>query len=560
MDSHSISDTIRQYLALILHWAWLLVLATVVAGLTAYFVSTRMTPVYQASATLMVNVAPSNQTTSYNSVLTSNLMTQTYAQMMIKEPVLQGVIDRLELKYIDVAQLRKQITVKPSLNTQLIVINAQDTSPQRAADIANTLGTVFAEINHSIEADRYSASKANIKGQLDQFSQQINTTQANISKLGSTSTDQAEHDRLSVELSQYQQTYNNLLQSYQQVLLAEAQSTSSIVSIEAASPEYIPVKPRTLLNTGIAGLLGLMLAVTFIFVLDAMDDTLRSPDDVTKVLGVPVLGVIAAHQTASDMPIASTEPRSPVSEAFRSLRTNIQFASVDRPLHTLLVTSPSPEDGKSTVSANLAVIQAQNGRKVVLLEADLRRPKVHKMLNLSNREGTSALFVDQEVNLNGQLQSTDVPDLFAITSGALPPNPAELLGSEKMSKILSKVGEIADLVILDSPPVMAVTDSSVLAPRVDGVLIVMQPGKTKLAASKQAIEQLKRAGANVIGVVLNNVEISRSSYKYAYYRGYYYTYHKYYGDTKKMNEPQENRPKTRKILGLFASKKSENSR
>jgi succinoglycan biosynthesis transport protein ExoP len=554
MENRSISESVRQYLGLAWHWAWLLMLACAAASITAYAISKHMTPIYQASATLMVNVAPSTQTTSYNSVLTSNLMTQTYAQMMTKEPVLQGVIEKLGLKGINVTQLGKQITVKPSLNTQLIVIEAQDTNPQRAADIANTLGEVFADINHSIESARYSTSKANLKGQLDQLNQQISDTRDSISKLGSSTADQSEHDRLSAELTQYQQTYTNLLQSYEQVLLAEAQSTSSIVSIEAATPDYVPVKPRTLLNTGIAGLLALMLAVAFIVIIDALDDTLRNPDDVTKVLGVPLLGVIASHQSPGDIPITVSEPRSPVAEAFRSLRTNIQFASVDRPLHTLLVTSPSPEDGKSTISSNLAVILAQNGRKVILLEADLRRPRVHTMMNLPNRVGTSALFVDQEVNLNGQLQGTDVPDLYVITSGSLPPNPAELLGSEKMAVILKKVSESADLVILDSPPILAVTDSSVLAPRVDGVLIVMQPGKTKLAAGKQAIDQLKRVGANVIGVVLNNVEISRSGYKYAYYQGYYYNYHKYYSDSDKANEALQNHRKGRKILGLFSTK------
>jgi non-specific protein-tyrosine kinase len=306
-----------------------------------------------------------------------------------------------------------------------------------------------------------------------------------------------------------------------------------------------------------AALLALLVTTAIILVVDAMDDTLRSPEDVTKLLGMPLLGIIARHQSPSGMLITSAEPRSPVSEAFRSLRTNIQFASVDHPLRTLLVTSPSPEDGKSTVSSNLAVTQAQNGRKVILFEADLRRPKVHKMLNLPNRQGTSGLFVDQEINLNGQVQSTDIPELYAVTSGALPPNPAELLGSEKMATILNKVGETADMVILDSPPIMAVTDSSVLATRVDGVLLVMQPGKTKLAAGKQAIDQLKRVGANVIGVVVNNVDISRRNYKYAYYRGYYYTYHKYYGDSKHKTRSQGNQGKEKKILGLFGSKDQE---
>jgi capsular exopolysaccharide synthesis family protein len=554
MDNHPISETIRQYMGLAWHWAWLLILATVVAGVTAFIVSKRITPVYQASATLLVNEAPANKAADYNSVMTSNLLTQTYSQMMVKVPVLNGVIDELSLKNITADQLEKSVSVQPVRDTQLIMIKVEDPSPQRAADVANRLGVVFANINRSIEADRYTSAQKGLQVRLDQLSLQITDTEKSIAGLGTSAPDLAKRDQLTASLSQDQANYNNTMQSYQQVLLTIAQSTSSVVYIEAATPPAVPIRPRTLLNTGIAALLGLMLSIAFVFIVDALDDTLRSPEDVTKVLGVPVLGVIASHQSPTDMPITASEPRSPVAEAFRSLRTNIQFASVDHPLHTLLVTSPSPEDGKSTISSNLAVILAQNGRKVVLFEADLRRPKVHKMMNLPNREGTSALFVDQEVNLNGQLQTSEVPDLYVITSGTLPPNPAELLGSEKMARILEKISETADLVILDSPPVLVVTDSSVLAPRVDGVLIVMQPGKTKLAAGKHAVDQLKRVGANVIGVVLNNVEISRSSYKYAYYRGYYYNYHKYYSDQDKAGETKENHSKGKKILGLFGSK------
>jgi non-specific protein-tyrosine kinase len=216
------------------------------------------------------------------------------------------------------------------------------------------------------------------------------------------------------------------------------------------------------------------------------------------------------------------------------LRTNIQFASVDIPLRTLLITSPSPQDGKSTVAVNLGASLAQSGYKVGLVDADLRRPQIHKRLALSNREGISGMFVQDQIVLNGALRETSVENLYALTSGALPPNPAELLGSDKMSEILQKVGEKTDIILLDTPPVMAVTDSAVLAPQVDGVLLVVKPGSTKLAACRQAIDQLQRVGANILGVVLNDVEMNRSRYRY--YRGYYYTYYdKYYNNGNESN-------------------------
>jgi non-specific protein-tyrosine kinase len=256
--------------------------------------------------------------------------------------------------------------------------------------------------------------------------------------------------------------------------------------------------------------------------IEALDDTLRDPEEASRQLGVPILGFIARYTIPDEPPITLAEPRAPVAEAFRALRTNIQFASVDRSLHSLLVTSPSPADGKSTVVANLGVVMAQGGRSCVLIDSDLRRPRIHKLFRISNRRGISELFVQSEINLNGSIQKTEVPNLYVLTSGSLPPNPSELLGSEKMLDIIHQIEGQSDLIIVDSPPVLAVTDASVLAPRMDGVLLVVKPGVTKFMAVKQAVEQLRRVGANVIGIVLNEVEFKRSRY---YYKSYYYTYY-----------------------------------
>ncbi len=364
--------------------------------------------------------------------------------------------------------------------------------------------------------------------QLDQLETQIEVASSKLANLDDTTENKAERDRLETTIAQYRQTYAYMLQSYEQVLLVEAQTTSNIVSVEPAVPPIVPIRPRTMANTLIAGAVGLLLAIGAVLLIEAMDDTL-SPDDITRQLKLPVLGIITRHNVG-EKPVTSTQPRSPVSEAFRSLRTNIQFASVDRPIRTLLVTSPSPEDGKSTVAANLAVILAQSGREVALVDADLRRPRVHKVFGLSNRQGISGLFVQPKLVINGTMQSTQVPGLSAITSGELPPNPAELLGSEKMFEILQNLLEEKDVLVIDTPPVMAVTDAAVLAPRVDGVIMVVKPGTTKFMACRQAVDQLEQVGARILGLVLNNVEIKRSGYKYAYYRGYYATYHRYYGN------------------------------
>jgi non-specific protein-tyrosine kinase len=492
---------------------------------------------------VLIDEAPNNQAADYNAILTNERQAKTYAQMMTTRPVLEGVIQKLDLR-LEVAALQDAIIVQPVLDTQLIQVAVENTNPHVAALVANTLVAEFIEQNLAEQAARLEASREKYEAELARMDQQIRETNTELDKLEVGSDHQSERDRLKAALSQHRSTYTSLLQGYEQVRMAEAQSTSTIVQKEQAVPPPQPIRPRVLLNTILASIAGLILAVVIIILAEALNDTLRDPDDVSRLLGLPVLGLVARHKI-NGKPVAVELPRSPVTESFRSLRTNIQFASLDRPLRTLLVTSPSPEVGKSTVAANLAVVLAQSGSRVVLMDADLRRPKIHRLLNLLNRDGLSSLFLKLRqtkggsVDLSLHLKLTEVPGLQVITSGGLPPNPAELLGSEHLHSILTHLADVADIVVIDSPPVLAVTDAAVLAPRVDGVLLVVKPGVTKLAACKQAVEQLRRVGANVLGVVLNEVELKRSYYFNYRYKSYSYPYGNQYEDATNLGSGKQ---------------------
>jgi non-specific protein-tyrosine kinase len=270
----------------------------------------------------------------------------------------------------------------------------------------------------------------------------------------------------------------------------------------------------------LAAVVGLMIAAGIIFLIEFLDDTIRDPQEITRRWGIPVLGMIVSYKSSSGEALVTVKhPRSPISEAFRSLRTNLQFAGIDTPIRTLLVTSPSPSDGKTTIVANLASVIAQSGRSVVIVDADLRRPRIHKMFQLSNRVGLTDQFIRTQDRFDGSLKSTEVANLHAITSGNLPPNPSELLSSGRMSEVLNLLHDQFNTVILDSPPILLVTDAMVLAQRVDGVLLVVKPSVTKWAALRQSIEQLQHVKANLLGIVVNDVNIGRS--RYYYYRGYY---------------------------------------
>jgi capsular exopolysaccharide family len=221
---------------------------------------------------------------------------------------------------------------------------------------------------------------------------------------------------------------------------------------------------------------------------------------------------LTTSSAATDL-IALRDPRSPAAEAYRTLRTNIQFSSLDRPLKTLLATSTAPNEGKSTTIANLAVTMAQAEQRVILVDCDLRRPSLHTLFGVSNETGVTSALLDQ-ADAPLPLLETEVPGLSLLPSGPLPPRPADLLGSRRMEALIKRLQESADMVLFDTPPVIAVTDAAVLATRVDGVILVLQAGKTRRDRAREARNMLEKVKAHVVGVVLND---AKTEMGYGYY-------------------------------------------
>ncbi len=525
----NLSDDIRRYLGILFHWLWLLILVAALTGGAAYIYSVRTVPVYQSSSTFLINEAPGTGANSYNTLLVSQRNQSTYLDMVTRDPVLLAVIDHLNLQdQISLARLKSSISTQAVRDTAMVTVFVQDTDRVRASDIANALVDQLAAYVESLQNERYRTSKESLQKQIQELDDQIQTLTAQ--KQGLSASD-PEFAKIDANITTYRSAKTTLVQSFEQIRLTEAQSTATIISVEKAKPEANPIRPKTLTNLILGVFGGLVLAVVGVFAVEMFDDTLRDPSDVERLTGLPVLGAISRFDTSESELVAHVQPRTPVAEAFRSIRTNIQFASVDKPPRVILVTSPSPSDGKSTVAANLAVVLAQSNKKVILIDTDLRRPRVHKLLNLANRHGLTELFVQQEISLDGINQDAGVSNLAIMPSGGLPPKPSELLGSERMTTIIKALLEEYDTVVIDSPPILAVTDASVLVQRVDGVMLVVKPGQTKLAALRQSAEQLRRVGANALGVVINGVELKRSRYYYYYqYRGYYYSYYSNYTD------------------------------
>jgi len=542
-DKNSESIDLVKYIVLLWHWAWLIILIVVIAGGAAYFGSKLIPPVYQAKTTVLVDMASSNNSSDYNTLLLNSQLTQTYSQMMTKSPILSEVATRLGMAKID----PKSITAKPVTNTQLINIFAESTDPRLAADIANMLITVFADQVQSMQTTRYSASEQSLKSQMADIDNKIKVANNQLS----TTTDSTESVRLETMIANYSQTYAGLLQSYEQIRLAVAQTSSNIVQIEPAAIPIEPVRPKILQNVALVAIVSGLLAAGLIIGIDMMNDTVKTPAEITEKLGLPVLGVISHYKSTNGVPVTESQPLSPVSEAFRTLRTNLKYAGagLEKPLYSIMVTSALPSEGKTEVLVNLGVVLAQNGLRVLLVDADLRRPALHRRLGLDNLVGLSQSFVHPELGMDYSFQPTRISGLSAITSGDSPPNPSELLGSQTMGTILEGLKTQYDIVLVDTPPALAVTDATAMLPYVEGVLLVVKPGSTHLAPLRRVVEQFNQLDNKLMGVVINDINLRSSSY------GYYYQHHKYYNHyvNKDGNKPNRGKktsnPKWMKRIG-----------
>lgn len=522
-------NELKKYGTILWHWAWLIVLGTVLGGGVAYLSSRLTMPVYAASTTLLVNEAPSSgKATDYASILTSERLARTYSEMMTKQPVLEEAAKDLNLA---TPLNRVRISVNLVRDTQLMVLTIESEDPQLAKNLADAIPVAFSRKNATVQTERYSDSKANLSKEIDALKEQIASKQAEINAIGTPSSPAKETElaRLQTEMTQLRQSLAYLLQSFENIRLAEAQSTSNIVVVEPAVLPSIPIRPRTLQNTLLGALVGFILAVGVVVLIEYLDDRVRSPEQIDKTLKLPVVGLIAKMSSSVTGPdksrlIAMREPRSPVVEAFRSLRTNIQFAGVDQPMRSLLITSAGPAEGKSTVASNLAVVMAQAGLKVALVDCDLRRPSQHKQFEIPNRTGLTDILLRDPSQWHDIMVPSGVPNLLLISSGALPPNPSELLGSKRMHQLLEYLQQSHDVMILDAPPLLPVTDALVLASMADGVVMVIDYGATRIGEAVQGKSQLDQSGAHLVGIVMNRIPTGRRGYAYYYYYRRYYNY------------------------------------
>lgn len=521
-----------QYFAVVKRWWWLMVACVLVATVSSYLGTLQMPRIYQATTTVMVGQAVRMSDPSNQDLYIGRQLAQTYAEMVKRRPVLEGAAEALGLEYVPSPG---DISTRQVAGTQLLEISVRDTNPERARVLADEIARQL--ILRSPAGNEDQQRQSFVEEQLADLQAKIQATQQEIEEEEA----QLEAANSARAIQQYQANINALeqkLSNYQSnyaSLLTNVEGGTNYISIfESAATPRTPISPNVEQTVLLAAAIGLTLAVGGAFLIEYLDDTIKTPDDVDRVIDLPILGGISRIQGEeyAEKLVTAREPRSPIAEAYRVLRTNIQFSSVDDPTRTLMVTSPGPTEGKSITLANLAVVLAQSGRKVVVVDTDLRRPVLHRAFDVAKSHGLSDVILTSNPGLEEHLQATAMDNLWVLPSGSLPPNPAELLGSERFKGLIEELKERADVILFDSPPVLAVTDAAVLSTRVDGVLLINEAGRTRRQEARQAVEELQRVGANLLGVVLNRLSRRNGGYYY-----YYYYYRSDDGTRKRRRRP-----------------------
>lgn len=496
----------HRQLSIVLARLPLLVASMTLAFAVVYVVSSLQPKVYQADATLIVGQSLSAVNPDYNQLLVSQRLSTTYATVATTRPVLTRVIERLSLRDTP-DQLATRVSASTAADGALLTIAARDGDPDRAAALANALAEELIAATPAVQGQQTDILES-VNEDLRAIQTDLKTAQAEIESLtGLANRTAAQENRLDTlrgRVISLRSTYVALLS------FAPATASNLLTIIQPAVAAPAPIAPRPLLNALLAAVVAFLVVSAAVFVFEYFDDAIKDPDEVEEEIGLPTLASIERMRGGNDRrPIyrlaALLYPRSAAAEAYRALRTNIEFAAVDGPIRTLLVTSAVPSEGKTVTAANLAVVFAQAGRRVLLVDADLRKPGVHEIFAIGNDEGLTDLLRSDDVRLASIARPTEQKNLHVLTAGPHAPNPAELLGSQRMKSVLPSLAEGYDIVIFDSPPLEVFTDSAVLSASLDGTILVVESRRGRRTQIRAAREALSKANAHLVGVVLNGV-------------------------------------------------------
>lgn len=528
-----------KYLKLILRWWWLILLSVALSATASYFYSQDQPRVYAARTSLMVgasvteNINPNEQNLGLSRTLAA-----VYGELATRRPITQAVIDRLGLD-MNPDQLSKMIQTNVIPSAQLLEIFVFDVHPQRAQLLANAVAEQL--ISQSPGGGGNEAQDKFIRAQLEGLQGKIVDTDSKIKALEDkldNLTSAVEISEAQSQLSQLEKLKSDYQNNYNQFLSHMSQSSPNRLAVfEPATEPTTPVSPNVQLNVAIAAAAGLVLALGTIIFLEFFSDTLVwNPGETSSILGLPVLGAIGKVDKNSNKLMVKNEEWSPNLDALRTLRSSILLAAEGNSLSTLLITSSLAGEGKSFLAANLATIVASpgssladiiasSGSRVILIDADLHKPSLHEMFDMPNLMGLADVLGMPEATMEGilkkALRPTGIDNLLLLPAGRAPLDPGALLHSPKFQKMLELLKTQADLIVIDSGPVLRVVETKVIANLVDGVVLIVNDSQTRRKGVQQIIDYFRsKQSNNLLGLVFNRVKAVSRGYAYSYHSGY----------------------------------------
>jgi succinoglycan biosynthesis transport protein ExoP len=486
----------------------------------AMFFSFRATPIYEGRAKVLVRPMQNLTATSVSLPQAPNLDTE--RELATSQTVAQKVHADLGLP-ISMDTLLRTVKVTVVADTEVLLVAYTNPDPDTAARIANGFANAYIDFRTSQALDQFQVAAGAVQ-------ERITSLQGDVTELNR-KIDAASDPAIQASLQSQRDTVVAQLGVLQQKM-ADLQAAGTTLSgaaeiVQRAEAPPTPISPQKI-RDGILGLFaGAMLGIGFAFLRERMDDRIKNRSELERRMGAPVIAAVPRvpgwRRSEDAQLIMRRDPKNPVSEAYRTLGTNIQYMASRQQLRVIMVTSSMGGEGKSTTTSNLAVVLAQSGKRVILISADLRRPRVHNFFGLRNEMGLSNVL-SEGATLAQVARDPGIANLRIVTGGFIPHDPAALLGSQRAVRFIESLRDAADFVLVDTPPVLAVADASILAPLVDGTVFVLDGDHSSRSAMAQSRDQLDNAGANIVGIVYNNFDPGQSS-AYPYYASYYYQYY-----------------------------------
>lgn len=516
------NEQVLRYWKIAQRWWWLFIVSAIVPMVISYYFVSQQPDLYQAKATLMVGTSLQSLDPDPYQLSLSNTLANAYAELAKQGPVIEAVIRRLGLERTP-GQLATQIGTRIYSGAHLLEIQVTDTNPEAAALIANALADELirrspASGGKDPEQQEFIRRQLNdLQGKIEDVGQQIDDLTASLDALTSATEIQDAQNRIAAleqVKSTYQSTYANLLNVYQ----ADSPNVLSVFD-PAVQPQW-PIPSKAKLIVAVAGMAGIGLAIGAIVLMEYLDTSLRwLGDGVQSILDMPVLGMVP-RVSREEVLLSNHNVLSPVAESIRAVRTKVFLMRPEHPFETLLLTSPSPGEGKSFVLANLAVVLASSGNRVIIIDADMRRPTLHELFDQPNVRGLADILSGNDIESGDHpslhLLEVGFDNLLFMPAGRPPTDPATLLTSPRLPALLTSLKERADVILIDSPPVLGPPDATVLTNLVDGTIMVVSAGATKRESIQRARDQLlSQKNGNLLGVTVNRAGVNGSYYYYS---------------------------------------------